>query len=145
MSQTSWGNFLIQKKRGKNELWNEIRQESKVTENVLKSIQSCFLKDNLSTLNEHIPRLLKDEGNRVINSSLINHLKGLWAILQMLLAQVPNQHGKEIINSYMDLKDAFNLYMAYSDTASSLSLDIKHEKRDSKSSFVTETMDYVYT
>ena len=88
-----------------------------------------MLKDNLSTLNEHISRLVKDEGNRVINSSLINHLKGLRAILQMLLAQVPNQHGKEIINSYMDFNDAFNLYMAYSDTASSLSLDIKHEKK----------------
>ena len=48
----------------------------------------------------------------------------------MLLAQVPNQHGKEIINSYMHFNDAFNLYMAYSDTASSLLLDIKHEKKE---------------
>ena len=117
--------------RKKNQLRSDIRQKSRVTENVLRSMQTCSIKDNLEILNDQISKLCKDEVKRNINLSLINHLKDLRAILQMLIVQIPSQqhHGKEIKNTYMDFTEAFELYMAYSDTKSTLALEMKHEKK----------------
>ena len=63
--------------RKKNQLRSDIRQKSRVTENVLRSMQTCSIKDNLQILNDQISKLCKDEVKRNINLSLINHLKGL--------------------------------------------------------------------
>ena len=117
--------------RKKNQLRSDIRQKSRVTENVLRSMQTCSIKDNLEILNDQISKLCKDEVKRNINLSLINHLKGLRAILQMLIVQIPSQqqHGKEIRNTNMDFTEAFELYTAYSDTKSTLALEMKHEKK----------------
>ena len=89
--------------RKKNQLRSDIRQKSRVTENVLRSMQTCSIKDNLEILNDQISKLCKDEVKRNINLSLINHPKGLRAILQMLIVQIPSQqqYGKEIRNTWI--------------------------------------------
>ena len=60
--------------RKKNQLRSDIRQKSRVTENVLRSMQTCSIKDNLEILNDQISKLCEDEVKRNINLSLINHL-----------------------------------------------------------------------
>ena len=53
--------------RKKNQLRSDIRQKSRVTENVLRSMQTCSIKDNLEILNDQISKLCKDEVKRNIN------------------------------------------------------------------------------
>ena len=59
----------------------------------------------------------------------MDHLRGLRAVLQVLLAQVPTPQEIEIRQSYMSFDDAFSLYLGYSTGKTTASLHLKHEKK----------------
>ena len=61
-------------------------------------------------------------------SSLLNHLKGLRAIWQILTATVPEVTGRERRISYMDFEEAFSLYSGYS-TQGHDSSDLKNSRK----------------
>ena len=67
----------------KNEARTHLREQAFISEDILKSQQPCMIKDNLNILNQHIASLSSTE--------IKNHLKGLKAILEMLLVQVPSR------------------------------------------------------
>ena len=54
----------------------------------------------------------------------MSHLKGLRAVLQVLLCQIPTEQGKEVRQSYITFDEAFGLYLAYSEKKTLLTLDI---------------------
>ena len=89
--------FKETKKRERNAVRTEIREESIVSSSVgceeniriLKSLQPCQLKDNVDVLIENIK-----------NAELLCHLK---SVLMMLMAQVPVEKGKEITQSFLDI------------------------------------------
>ena len=60
----------------------------------------------------------------------MDHLRGLRAVLQVLLAQVPQ--GIEIKQSYMSFDDAFSLFLGYSTGKTTASLHFKHQKKKFK-------------
>ena len=110
-----------EEKRGTNDFRAEIRQQTKVSENILKSLQKCCLKENLNVLTKFI--------DKKSNKEIVDHLRGMRAVLQALLAQVPTPQGIEIKQSYMSFDDAFILYLGYSTEKTSASLHLKHEKK----------------
>ena len=87
--------------RGSNALRTEVREPAKVSEDVLKSTRRCSLKEHLDILNKHISNLEKNssENASACICSLIDHLKGLRAVLQVLLAKIPTEKGPEVLQS----------------------------------------------
>ena len=106
----------------------DIRKNCKVTENILKSLQKCYLKENMKLLESHIDGL-ENNTESATGNGLMSHLKGLRAVLQVLLCQIPTEQGKEVRQSYITFDEAFGLYLAYSEKKTLLTLDIKHEKK----------------
>ena len=49
----------------------------------------------------------------VTGNCLVSHLKGLRAVLQVLLCQIPTERSKEVRQSYITFDEAFGLYLAY--------------------------------
>ena len=91
----------------------DIRKNCKVTENILKSLQTCYLKQNMKLLESHIDRL-ENNTESATGNGLMSHLKGLRAVLQVL-CQIPTEQGKEVRQSYITFDEAFGLYLAYSE------------------------------
>ena len=81
---------------------------------ILKSLQTCYLKDNMKVLDEHIAKLNLEE--------TLSHLRGLKAVLQMLQGQLPNEN-------FMDFNEAFALFLSYSKDTSSLDLGERHKRK----------------
>ena len=84
-----------------------IRSHLNQNQVVLKSLQSCKLSDNLSGLETKIKNISWD-------TSFAEHLRGLRAILDCLLAKVNCVDGSTRVVSYIDFGEAFNLYKSYS-------------------------------
>ena len=84
-----------------------IRSHLNQNQVVLKSLQSCKLSDNLSVLETKIKNISLD-------TSFAEHLRGLRAILDCLLAKVNCVDGSTRVVSYIDFGEAFNLYKSYS-------------------------------
>ena len=112
--------------RTSNTLRTEIREQSLGTADgnirILKSLQTCYLKDNMKVLDEHIAKLNLEE--------TLSHLRGLKAVLQMLQGQLPNEkNGKDTKQSFMDFNEAFALFLSYSKDTSSLDLGQRHKRK----------------
>ena len=75
---------FIETERRKNDLRSSTRQLSKVTANVIRSCQSCDPEENFKMLNHHIAQLESSKSS--VTEARLNHLRGLRAVLQMLLA-----------------------------------------------------------
>ena len=105
-----------EEKRGTNDIRAEIRQQTKVSKNILKSLQKCCLKENLNVLTKFI--------YKKSNKEIMDHLRGMRTVLQVLLAQVPTPQRIEIKQSYMSFDDAFSLYLGYSTEKTTASLPI---------------------
>ena len=97
-------------------------------ENILKSLQTCYLKENMKLLESHIDRL-ENNTESATGNGLMSQLKGLRAVLQVLLCQIPTEQGKVVRQSYITFDEAFGLCLAYSEKKTLLTLDIKHEKK----------------
>ena len=110
-----------EEKHGRNDFRAEIRHQTKVSENILKSLQKCCLKENLNVLTKFI--------DKKSNKEIVDHLRGLRAVLQVLLVQVPTPQRIEIKQSYMLFDDAFSLYLGYSTGKTTASLHLKHDKK----------------
>ena len=78
-----------------------------INEVVLTSLQSCKLSDNLSVLETKIRSVSA-------GTSFAEHLRGLRAILDCLLAKVNCVDGSTRVVSYIDFQEAFNLFKGYS-------------------------------
>ena len=106
-------------------LRTEIREQSLGTTDgnirILKSLQTCYLKDNMKVLDEHIAKLNLEE--------TLSHLRGLKEVLQMLQGQLPNENGKDTKQSFMDFNEAFALFLSYSKDTSSLDLGQRHKRK----------------
>ena len=76
--------------RTSNTLRTEIREQSLGTTDgnirILKSLKTCYLKDHMKLLDEHIAKLNLEE--------TLSHLRGLKAVLQMLQGQLPMKMEK---------------------------------------------------
>ena len=126
--------------RKHNEARSDIRNWSRVTENVLKSCQSCSITDSIPILDKHISHLetinsskgiVKEQPNAVYGQSQIQHLKGLKAVIEMLLATIPREQGVAIKISYIAFKDAYDLFMGYCPNSS----PVINTNRDMKNRF----------
>ena len=113
-----------------NQLRSEIRELSKKTVHVSKSLQTCGIKYNVKLLTEHIQKLKApytcDSGTPDI---LLCHLQGLRAVLYLLLAQVPTPDGREVIHSYLKFGEAFALYLSYDKNSTSITLKSPHYRK----------------
>ena len=111
--------------RTSNTLRTEIREQSMGTADgnirILKSLQTCYLKDNMKVLDEHIAKLNLEE--------TLSHLRGLKAVLQILQGQLPNENGKDTKQSFMDFNEAFALFLSCSKDTSSLDLGQRHKRK----------------
>ena len=101
-------------KRAKNALRSQIRRESGIMKNVLKSCQSCSVKDNLNILDDEIGKLENGSSYEYSRSCHLWHLKGLKAVLKMLLVDIPNEYGSSIRRSFIEFEEAFDLFLGYS-------------------------------
>ena len=119
--------------RKRNQLRSDVRDQSKAIgqDDVLTSCQSCFMKDNMCVLEHHISRLnhpnVSDD-----NRTLVNHLKGLRAVLQMLLSTIPTKNNKiqrDIQLSYMEFENALGLYLAYNSDTTPFHIRLKTERK----------------
>ena len=119
--------------RKRNQLRSDVRDQSKAIgqDDVLTSCQSCFMKDNMCVLEHHISRLnhpnISDDSR-----TLVNHLKGLRAVLQMLLSTIPtktNKTQRDIQLSYMEFEDALGLYLAYNSDTTPFHIKLKTERK----------------
>ena len=108
----------VQSKGRKNEHRSELSQMSKSSSgasDILTSCQTCDAKVDLLILNKHIQKISSNPVKMTDDIlSLLNHLKGLRAIWQILTATVPEVTGCERRISYMDFEEAFSLYSGYS-------------------------------
>ena len=95
-----------EEKRGTNDFRTEVRQQTK--------LQKCCLKENLNVLTKSI--------DKKSNKEIVDHLRGLRAVLQVLRAQVSTPEGIEIKQSYVSFNDAFSLYLGYSTGKTTASL-----------------------
>ena len=84
-----------------------IQSHSNQNEFVLTSLQSCKLNENLSVLQRKIERTS-------FGSSLAEHLQGLQAILDCLLAKVHDVDDSIRVGSYISFEEAFSLFKGYS-------------------------------
>ncbi|CAB4016395.1 Hypothetical predicted protein [Paramuricea clavata] len=73
---------------------------------VLSSLQSCKLKENLSVLEDKIAKVSS-------GSQLWEHLRGLRAILDSLLANVACSNGSTRVASYIEFEEAYHLFLGY--------------------------------
>ena len=84
-----------------------IRSHSNQNEFVLTSLQSCKLNENLSVIQSKIERTS-------FGSSFAEHLQGLRAILDCLLAKIHDVDGSIRVASYIYFEEAFSLFKGYS-------------------------------
>ena len=113
---------IIETERKKNDLRSSTRQLSKV----IRSCQSCDPEQNLKILNCHISQLEISKSS--ITEAQVNHLRGLRAVLQMLLASYSFEDGRDVRLSYMKLTDAFSLFLAYQPSSNQMSVKAKERK-----------------
>ena len=73
---------------------------------VLSSLQSLKLKENLSVLEDKIAKVSS-------GSQLWEHLRGLRAILDCLLANVACSDGSTRVASYIEFEEAYHLFLGY--------------------------------
>ena len=99
--------------RGKNQKRSEIRHFSAESKNVLRSLQTCSIRENLSVIENHIRK-------RQGNPELLDHLRGLKAVLQELLASTVEVNGTERIKSFMSFEEAFTLFLGYTKYATAM-------------------------
>ena len=62
----------------------------------------------------------------------INHLRGLRAVLQMLLTVFPTNFGRDTQLSYMKCEDALALFLAYNPDSTPLHMRLKTERKHFK-------------
>ena len=117
---------IIETERKKNDLRSSTRQLSKVTANVIHSCQSCDPEENLKILNCHISQLEISKSSTT--EAQVNHLRGLRAVLQMLLASYSFEDGRDVRLSYIKLTDAFSLFLAYQPSSNQMSIKAKERK-----------------
>ena len=115
------GKPKYQKIRKKNQKRSEIRLLSRETKNVRRSLQTCSLMENLAVLEKHIN---KNNGNMRFQ----NHLKGLKAVLQVLLANITQSDGSVKVKSFIEFDEALSLYLGYTANATQLSLQLATER-----------------
>ena len=118
--------------RKRNQLRSEIRQQSRVNPDVVKSCQSCYLKENMTVIEGHINRLESLNSSSVLTRTQINHLRGLRAVLQMLLTVFPTKFGRDTQLSYMKYEDALALFLAYNPDSTPLHMRLKTERKHFK-------------
>ena len=92
--------------RSKNDKRSSIRKGSQLSENVTKSLQTCRLNENETVLNEFIARHELSQNETI--KKLCHNLRGLRAVLQVLLSQFDNNQGLLCRTSYMSFNDAIN-------------------------------------
>jgi hypothetical protein len=107
-----------------NSLRAQIRHLSRKSENVRKSLQACGLTNNRDVLKGHIERLEKTQ----IIKSFVYHLKGIYAVLELLQAHIPTASGQDIVQSYLSFNEAFSLYISYDLTSLPSKLKQQHVK-----------------
>lgn len=106
----------------KNKVRTSIRTNTVTNSVVLSSFQSCKLKDNLDILERKI--LNVSPGYR-----LWEHLRGLRAILDCLLADITCVNGSSRVKSYMDFDEAYHLYLSYCTYGEASVKDCDQKKR----------------
>lgn len=107
-----------------NALRSEIRKRSRQNQYVLKSLQPCGISQIKLVLDKAVTQC---ETKR---PEFLAHLKGLRAVLQILLAELPARDTITVRKSYSSFEDAFELFQAYS-----LSTDSEEYCKDGKKRF----------
>ena len=80
---------------------SNIRSKSAYNKDVVVSLQLCNLEENEDILNGHIKKILDFESSW--NASHLKNLRGLIADFQGLISRL----------SYMNLEEAFTLFISY--------------------------------
>jgi hypothetical protein len=73
-------------------------------------------------LKEHIERLDKSQ----IIKSFVYHLKGIYAVLELLQGHIPTASGQYIVQSYLSFNEAFSLYISYDPSSLPSTLKQQH-------------------
>ena len=102
-----------------------VRKHSRVSPNVVVSLQSCDLKDNSSVLESKIDKA-ENEKHR-------QRLQGLKAILDVLLSQIDNSGNvmPDYTQSFMSFSDAFEQFLGFQ-PGTSIETAISDERKNFK-------------
>ena len=122
----------VSENRSKNQLRPEIREACIVSEHILKSNQTSDAKDNLRLLNNYICKLVEQNicDSDVNRKSHLYHLKGLRAVLEMMVAKVPSKHpNKDITISFISFHEAFDLFLGHTPEVSILQQGTRHLRK----------------
>jgi hypothetical protein len=96
----------------KNKMRTEVRKYSNVSEHITISLQTNSPDMCEEYLSERITFFERKENLGVETSSHISNLKGLCAILQVLMANI-DLPGRTIRYSFLNFNEAFSLFMSY--------------------------------
>ncbi len=82
-----------------------IREKSQLSENVRQSLQGCTIGQNMEVLNSHI-----NKPNSKFNK---DRLRGLRAVLEVLLTKLEGPDGTEHLKSFMTFEQAYEQYTGF--------------------------------
>ena len=106
-------------------VYKYLLQLSRKSPNVQKSSQVCSLENNKDILKKHIEMFEQTK----LHESFVNHLKGLYAVLEILQSRVPTASGQEVVQSYLSFPEAFSLYLSYDPNSLPVTLKQQHFKQ----------------
>ena len=111
-----------------NKLRSKIRECSSVSEHVRVSLQTCHILKYEDILTERISYVEQKLSLTHENQAHSQSLRGLRAILQILLANVEIP-GKTVQHSFLNFEDAFALFLSFKVDALNEMLADRHQKK----------------
>lgn len=111
----------------KNKLRSAVRKSSKLSEQLQSSLQTLSSLDCERYLSERIEYLSQTKFS-LETSHHVDNLKGLRAVLAILMANIPLS-GKEVRLSFMDFDEAFSLFLSYRPLSVKSLLKDRHQKK----------------
>ena len=115
----------------KNKIRTEIRRNSKFSDQVLKSRQSCALSQNeniLSTKIDNLEARTETAGRFCLTETHANNVKGLRAVLQNLMANIDDDN-KTTRSSYMDFDQAHAMFLSFHRSKTNANVKSHEEKK----------------
>jgi hypothetical protein len=112
----------------KNKIRSETRRNSKFSDQVLKSQQTCALSENENILSTKIDNLEGRAGRFSPTETHVNNLKGLRAVFQNMMANI-NDDNRITRCSYMDFDQAHAMFLSFHPSKTNASLTNHEEKK----------------
>ena len=115
----------------KNKIRTEIRRNSKFSDQVLKSQQTCALSENeniLSTKIDNLEARVEIAGHFSVTETNVSNLKGLRAVLQNMMANIDDDN-KTKRYSCMDFDQAHAMFLSFHPSKTNASLKSHEEKK----------------